>query len=82
MKLELYYYAQCPFCQLVLHKINTLKLHDKIHLKNTLEVSENAQYHLSKTGRSTVPCLYIDDRPMFESRDICDWLEKNKNLIL
>lgn len=81
MKLELYYYDQCPFCQRVLQKINSLSLSSKIIFKNTLENPEFHRYHVEKTKRSTVPCLYIDDKPMFESIDICDWLEKNKNQI-
>ena len=30
-----------------------------------------------KTGRTQVPCLFIDDVPMFESADIIAWLKKN-----
>lgn len=29
------------------------------------------------TGRRTVPCLYIDGKPMHESRDIMNWLKQN-----
>jgi len=67
---------------MVLRQIDSLKLESKIELKNTLEVPENRELHQSKTGRTTVPCLYIDEEPMFESRDICEWLEKNQQLIL
>lgn len=77
MKLELYYFEQCPFCQLVLKKIKKLNIKDKIILKNTNDVEEFYNYHRNRTGRSTVPCLYINDHPMFESIDICEWLEKN-----
>lgn len=31
----------------------------------------------SDTGRRTVPCLYIDGKPMHESADIIAWLESN-----
>ena len=34
-----------------------------------------AQTHYQRTGRRTVPCLYIDDVPFFESADIIEWLE-------
>jgi glutathione S-transferase len=78
MKLELYYYDQCPFCQLVLRKINSLGLNDKIIYKNTLENPEFREYHLNTTKRTTVPCLYIDGNPLFESSEICNWLEENK----
>ncbi len=37
--------------------------------------------HINTTGRRTVPCLYIDDKPMFESQDIINWLIANKDKI-
>jgi glutathione S-transferase len=82
MKLELYYYDQCPFCHFVAKKIQSLGLQTKINFMNTLENPEHRQFHINKTGRTTVPCLYIDDEPMFESSDICQWLEENKSKIL
>jgi glutaredoxin 3 len=81
MKLELYYYTQCPFCRIVLQHIEKLNLSEKIVLKNTLEQPESLAYHQEKTNRRTVPCLYIDDEPMFESSDICRWLEENKTTL-
>lgn len=81
MKLELYFYRQCPFCAMVLHKIKQLELEDKIEMKNTLENADFHKFHYEKTGRTTVPCLYIDDEPLFESQDIMKWLEENKNKI-
>lgn len=77
MKLELYYYEQCPFCVRVLRKIEELELRTFIEYKDTLMHREHNDFHYHNTGRSTVPCLYIDDRPMFESNDINAWLEKN-----
>lgn len=79
MKLELYYYDQCPFCQIVLKKIKDLNLQEKVELKNTLEKPSNREYHMSTSGKTTVPCLYIEGKPMFESSDINNWLEQNKD---
>jgi glutaredoxin 3 len=31
---------------------------------------------IQDTGRGTVPCLYIDGKPMHESREIAQWLKK------
>ncbi|MEX0799304.1 MAG: glutathione S-transferase N-terminal domain-containing protein [Bacteriovoracaceae bacterium] len=81
MKLELYYYEECPFCARALQKINRLGLTDKIELKNTRENPAFREEHLQKTGRATVPSLYIDGNPMFESEDIMRWLEENQNNI-
>lgn len=81
MKLELFYYDQCPFCQIVLRKIKELSLKEHIIFSNVLEKSEKAIFHRQTTGRNTVPCLYIDEKPMFESADIARWLEINKDQI-
>ena len=81
MNLKLYYYNQCPFCQVVLRKIDSLDLQTHVDFCNTLEDEKCRDEHLQKTGRRTVPCLYIDDDPMFESRDIVMWLEKNQSQI-
>lgn len=78
MKLELYYYEQCPFCARVLDKIDQLGAKESIDFKNTLEDPANRAAHVEKTGRGTVPCLYIDGAPLFESADIIKWLEDNK----
>ncbi len=81
MKLELFYYAQCPFCHMVVSHIKKLDLTEKIIFKNTLEDPANRDFHMKTTGRTTVPCLYIDGKPMFESRDIMEWLTQNKDKI-
>lgn len=81
MKLELFFYTQCPFCFKVLKKIEKFGLEGKIELKNVLENPDFAEYHSNKTGRNTVPCLYIDDDPMFESNDIISWLKTNKDAL-
>jgi glutaredoxin 2 len=82
MTLELYYYEQCPFCMMVLHKIDQLGLKEVITFNNTLENREHREFHVKTTGRTTVPCLYIDKSPLFESRDIVQWLEENAARIL
>ncbi len=77
MNLELYYFPECPYCQRVLHKIDELGVQDKITLRNIFEDRNAYEKHVRLTGRKTVPCLYIDDQPMFESADINQWLEEN-----
>lgn len=80
MQLDLYYFEQCPYCQVVLKKIDQLKL-TNISLKNILTDKLNADFHFKTTGRRTVPCLYINGVPMFESQEIIQWLEENKSNI-
>jgi glutaredoxin 2 len=81
LNLELYYYEQCPFCARILRKIDELDLREKIVYKNTLEDPANAVSHQERTGRSTVPCLYINNQPLFESLDIIKWLDENAEKI-
>jgi len=81
MKLELYYYDECPYCQIVLEAIDELNLENKVTLCNVRKNQQHREKHLKTTGRTTVPCLYVDDKPMFESRDIARWLETNQSKI-
>ena len=76
-KLELYYFDECPYCQMVLGTIDQLKLGEKIVMKNTRQDPKNREKLVQDTGRGTVPCLYIDGVPMHESRDIANWLRAN-----
>ncbi len=76
-KLELFYYDACPFCAFVLREIEDLKI--LVEKRNILEDQSNLQRLMTDTGRRTVPCLYIDNKPMFESQDIVDWLINNKS---
>ena len=80
MKLELYYFDSCPFCQKVLRKIKELGL-NSIEYKNIHEKQQYLDKLVQDTGRRTVPCLYIDGKPMHESDDINAWLESNKESI-
>lgn len=75
-KLELYYYPQCPYCQIVLTALRVTGLENQVTYYNTLEEPERREKLIKDTGRATVPCLYIDNKPMHESRDIADWLHK------
>ena len=76
MKLELYYYDACPFCQIVLNCIKKLNL--EVTFCNTMNSDEHRIKLFETTGRNTVPCLFIDDSPMHESMDIIRWLESNE----
>lgn len=82
MKLELFYFSECPFCAYVLDAIDRLGIKDFIILRNTRTNPQNLERLLKDTGRRTVPCLYIDNKPMHESRDIVVWLEAHQKDII
>jgi glutaredoxin 3 len=75
--LELYFFPQCPYCQIVLSALKTSGLEDKVTYKDIHQDAEAKKKLVADTGRGTVPCLYIDGKPMHESRDIANWLYKH-----
>ncbi len=74
-KLDLFYFASCPYCQIVLSAIKENKLESKVTLVDIHKDASQKQKLIQDTGRSTVPCLYIDGKPMHESREIAQWLK-------
>ena len=75
-KLELYYFEQCPYCQTVLSALRVTGLEGKVTLIDILEDHKNKEKLVQLTGKSTVPCLFIDGKPLHESKDIADWIHK------
>jgi glutaredoxin len=75
-KLELYYFPQCPYCQIVLSAMRTTGLDNEVTLYDIHDEAKYKQKLIQDTGRGTVPCLYIDGKPMHESRDIANWLHE------
>ena len=75
--LELFKYDACPFCVRVMDLIS--KLNIKVEMKDIMLEPESLRRLVSDTGRRTVPCLYIDNNPMFESLDIMNWLSENRD---
>tara|TARA_R110000868_G_scaffold10025_2_gene49185 strand:+ start:478 stop:684 length:207 start_codon:yes stop_codon:yes gene_type:complete len=58
-----------------------LEVIEELNINVELCDIRGAQEHLNKlvtdTGRRTVPCLYIDGKPMHESAEIARWLQAN-----
>ena len=77
MNLQLFHKWQCPYSARVRDFIDEHQLGDKIQYVEIHEV-DGAQEKLAElTGKSQVPCLVIDGKPMLESRDIVKWLQQN-----
>lgn len=72
-ELVLYKYDACPYCRKVLRALETLDL--PVALEDTRMDRSARGRLLERTGRTQVPCLFIDGEPMFESDDIIAWLE-------
>ena len=71
--LVLYKYDACPFCRKVQRRLDTLPF--AVAQRDTrLDPTARAELQ-AQTGRTQVPCLFIDGVPLFESDDIIAWLE-------
>jgi len=76
-RLALYKYDACPYCRRVQRTIDQLGIGDLIEMRDTWREPQWRADLLKKTGRSQVPCLFIDGEPMFESADISAWLREH-----
>ncbi|MFW6237836.1 MAG: glutaredoxin family protein [Halanaerobiales bacterium] len=75
-ELTLYYIDTCPYCQRVLNYLKKNNINE-IELKNINKDDQAEDELIDKGGKNQVPCLMIDDRPLFESRNIVEWLKDN-----
>jgi glutaredoxin-related protein len=73
-KLELFFFPQCPYCQVVMSALRVTGLEEKVTMYDIIDEPKYKQQLIKDTGRGTVPCLYIDGKPMHESADIAKWL--------
>lgn len=74
-ELTLYYMETCPYCLKVLHYMDEHKI--RISLKNTKDNENFREELLEIGGKTQVPCLLIDGKPLYESDDIVKWFEEN-----
>ncbi len=68
--MELYFYEDCEYSQIVLNTISTLKIKDKFTFKDIRLNPYYAKEILELTGDVMVPCLITQDGPMKEAKDI------------
>ena len=68
--MELYYYEDCEYSQIVLNTIASLKIVEKFIFKDIRENDEYAKELLEISGDITVPCLVTEKGPMKEAIDI------------
>ena len=76
MKLELFMFESCPYCQRVLGEIARQGRTD-VELHNIHQSEEDHARLIREGGMSQVPCLFIDGKPLYESLDIIAWLQSH-----
>ncbi len=77
MELQLYHKWTCPYSAKVRDFIEKNNMRNMITYIDRDESPENAQRLKDMTGKTQVPCLFVDGKPMHESNDIIDWLRNN-----
>ncbi|MFW6014890.1 MAG: glutaredoxin family protein [bacterium] len=80
MNLKLYYFPSCPFCKKVLNYLDDNDLREYVELKNVKENSKDKKDLINIGGKYQVPCLFIDEKPLYESNDIIRWFKKNNEV--
>ena len=72
--MELYFYEDCEFSQIVLNTIYKLKIKDKFTFKDIHLNPNYAKELIELTGDVMVPCLITQNGPMKEAIDIRKYL--------
>ena len=72
--MELYFYEDCEFSQIVMNTISTLKIKDKFTFKDIRLNHDYAKEIVELTGDVMVPCLVTKDGSMKEAKDIRKYL--------
>lgn len=75
LRLELYKFDSCPYCQRVYRVVERLGV--PVHYRDVLEDESAAAELVAVGGLDQVPCLFIDGKPLYESADIIAFLEEN-----
>ncbi|OED36171.1 glutaredoxin [PVC group bacterium (ex Bugula neritina AB1)] len=71
----LYTLEECRFCHKVLDYLKEKNI--SVTVKDINKDQESREHLMAIGGKTQVPCLILDDKPLYESLDIIDWFEKN-----
>ena len=77
MTLQLFHKWQCPYSARVRDFVDEHGLGDRIDYVEIQEVEGAKERLAGMTGKSQVPCLVVDGKPMLESGAIVQWLQQN-----
>ena len=75
LELILYKTDTCMFCHLVFRAIDALQV--PVEYRDIRQSSDTRRELIQLGGKAQVPCLSINGRPLYESRDIIRFLQKN-----
>ena len=75
--MELYFYEDCEYSQIVLNTIYKLKIQDKFSFKDIRLNPDYAEELEDLTGNITVPCLLKEEGFIKEAKEIRKYLVSN-----
>lgn len=70
-ELKLYYQPTCPYCIKVMKFMEQNNI--SLEMRSTFE-PQNRDFLIQNGGMNQVPCLFIGDKPLYESDDIIQYL--------
>ena len=76
-ELVLYGRDSCPYCLRVKQEVERMGIGHHIEVRDTSFGGPWRTDLAERTGRTQVPCLFIDGVAMFESQDIIIWLDQH-----
>lgn len=76
-RLMLYYSPTCPHSQKVLTYLESI--HKTVPMKNVYASPQIKEELISIGGKAQVPCLIINNQPLYEADLIIQWLSENKD---
>lgn len=77
--LQLYYLPWCPYSQKVIAYLQ--EIHKTVPLENLQKNPKGRNDLLKIGGKTQVPCLIINDYPLYESDAIIKWISENKQCL-
>jgi glutathione S-transferase len=72
--MELYFYEDCEYSQIVINTIANLNISEKFIFKDIRENNEYAKELYDISGNETVPCLLTEKGPLKEAIEIRKYL--------
>lgn len=78
--LMLYYSPRCPYSQKVLSYLN--EIGKSVPMKDVSKSAAAKEELIRLGGKPQVPCLLIDDKPLYEADAIVTWLSEHQNILL
>ncbi len=76
-ELVLYHFENCAYCKIVNNYIQKNEI--DVKLKDIYQDPEASEELLKIGGKKQVPCLFVDNKPIYESHQIIQWLKNNLN---